>query len=655
MNKKNRARLTVEALEARNLLTAYYGLTWPNPGHLTLSFAPDGTGVDGYQSALSRTLGSQLSTRTWQMAVLQAMQTWAVNTNINIGVVADGGQALGTPGPAQGDTRFGDIRVAAEPMGLAAPLATTAPYNPMAGTRSGDMVFNSSQAFNLGGQGAYDLFTVALHEAGHDFGLPDQTTDPTCVMYSQYLGPRTGLSASDVALIQSLYGAPTPDQYQGTTGNGTFSTAAPMKLPDVAGDLTTPNQAEFFQFQVPSHANRTVTVKVQTSGLSLLTPRLSIYNANQQLIATSSVADPLSGDVAITLSNVKRGTVLYFKVQGARGDVFGMGGYRLKVDSGPVSEKQIAAIDGVLDGTNIQYVNFNHATATLSTANPLDQPVYQINPLFDYAAYARLNDAGDVNFYSVVTPATAPQALLFTVTAGQNSSLNPELTVYDASGNPVNAQILTNDAHSYVVQVLNPTANAAYYVAVSTDDFATTTSTLRGTYLLGVNYTNTPIVLETLVDDTLSATNTVDVYTLQSTEVQLYHFVMSVDTGGVATGVSVQLQITDQNNNTLLTLNCQDGETLSADLALNQGLYTARFVGLGLNGTLIPLTNYQLLGISLTDPLDPIAVDPTTISSTPTTPTPPPPPPATPDPSTLTVLAPTSNPLTPPPLTSTTT
>ena len=44
-----------------------------------------------------------------------AFQTWAVQTNLNIGLVADGGQPLGTNGAVQGDARFGDIRVAAAP------------------------------------------------------------------------------------------------------------------------------------------------------------------------------------------------------------------------------------------------------------------------------------------------------------------------------------------------------------------------------------------------------------------------------------------------------------------------------------------------------------------------------------------------------------
>src|SRR5439155_12044596 len=169
---------------------------------------------------------------------------------------------------------------------------------------------------------------------------------------------------------------------------------------------------------------------------------------------------------------------------------------------------------------------------------------YQTNASFNYAISAKLNDASDIDFFSVVTPASGTNAVVFTVTAAVGSKLNPQVSVYDANGTPIDAQILTNDASSFVVQILNPGASTKYFVSVSDDAFAVA-GTRSGAYVLGVNYTNTPIVLETLVDDTLSATNTVDVVSMQSTEVQLFHFVLSVDTGGLAPDVAVRMQIFD--------------------------------------------------------------------------------------------------------------
>jgi hypothetical protein len=58
-----RRALTLELLEPRQLLAA---TTWPAPGRLTLSFAPDGTKLGRYQSDLFSTLGSRGDAADWQ-------------------------------------------------------------------------------------------------------------------------------------------------------------------------------------------------------------------------------------------------------------------------------------------------------------------------------------------------------------------------------------------------------------------------------------------------------------------------------------------------------------------------------------------------------------------------------------------------------------
>src|SRR6266850_336748 len=96
--------LRVERLEDRDV-PAVFGVPWLDGSNLTLSFAPDGTPTMGGSSTLSQTL-SALGDNAAKLQILRAFQTWAEQANVNIGVVADGGQSFDTNGAIQGDTRF---------------------------------------------------------------------------------------------------------------------------------------------------------------------------------------------------------------------------------------------------------------------------------------------------------------------------------------------------------------------------------------------------------------------------------------------------------------------------------------------------------------------------------------------------------------------
>jgi len=74
-------RPTLERLEDRDLL-ATWGMAWPNPQHATVSFVPDGTAIGSAQSNLFQTLNSQAPNSVWETTILQAIKTWAANTNI---------------------------------------------------------------------------------------------------------------------------------------------------------------------------------------------------------------------------------------------------------------------------------------------------------------------------------------------------------------------------------------------------------------------------------------------------------------------------------------------------------------------------------------------------------------------------------------------
>jgi hypothetical protein len=371
-----RTRLAVRPLEPRDVpSTVALGDGWSDAANLTLSFAPDGTligeppagivDVNTTAAALTGTLGlgglnSLLSPLTgslngltgsltsgpdsrsnthmafgqltgWQREVLRAFQTWAVATNLNIGLAADAGSTFGSAGAFQGDSRFGDIRIGGTQLDRSA-LANAMIVSPSNGTWSGDVLFNTAIGWSTsGGWDKYDLFTVALHEAGHVFGL-EHSDDPLSVMSESYWGARSGLSASDLATVRSYYGgARRADAFDLAGANDTQAAASLVTVGGnftLTGDRTTSSDTDWYAFNVS--AAGTLTVKLKTSGISLFTGRLSVLDAAGRVVGTATATDPTRGDLTINLTTAAAGRY-FLKVDSAAADAFGIGRYQLSV------------------------------------------------------------------------------------------------------------------------------------------------------------------------------------------------------------------------------------------------------------------------------------------------------------------------------------
>jgi hypothetical protein len=95
-------------------------------------------------------------------------------------------------------------------------------------------------------------------------------------------------------------------------------------------------------------------------------------------------------------------------------------------------------------------------------------------------------------------------------------------------------------------------------------------------------------------------------------ESQLMQFVLSADAAGAPAVAAVQMTVTDSTGKVVFALTASAGDTVSGPaLFLTPGAYTDRFSLLGATGGGVPPVAFSLLGEGISDPIGPVAVDPT--------------------------------------------
>ncbi|CAN5911860.1 hypothetical protein BH23PLA1_BH23PLA1_21650 [soil metagenome] len=318
-------RASLEGLEERLLLYSTLGGQWVFGERITYSFAPDETDVGGQLSNLHQTMADQGITEVaWKNAFRRAAATWQSVAGINLVEVPDDGTNLGAPGHQQGDPRFGDIRIFGvpdEPHVLAGAFLPP-PIN--GGTIAGDIIFNTDQPWMI--NGTFDIMTVALHEFGHSLGL-DHSTESNAAMHHKYESIKKSLHIDDIDGIRLIYGARQHDDLDAWFSNNSVTTAsnltgqvdsnAQLSVPNL--DITTLSDRDWIYVQAPANAVGTMTITVQSTGLSSLSPRVDVYNAWWHYAGTAiapNAANTYGASASISFSGVPAGTGVYLRVAG---------------------------------------------------------------------------------------------------------------------------------------------------------------------------------------------------------------------------------------------------------------------------------------------------------------------------------------------------
>jgi hypothetical protein len=345
------------------------GYQWANP-NVSVSFMPDGTLIAGtYPSNLFAVYNAAYPQATWQRQVAIALQSWADVSNLNFHFVSDDGSSQGTPGLAQGDPRFGDIRIGGYNMGSG---ILGLGWNPGNTTTDGDVELSTTAPLLIGSMP--DLASVVMHEAGHGIGFDHSLATPAVMeggLWATYPGPY----ADDIAGVQAMYGVRKPDAYQGATGNGTLATASPLALSagsvNITANISRMGQVEYFKLTAPRTSDGTLTVVMDASTISLLDPKVSVLDASGTLLGTAS-ASTYQGTATVKLTGLVAGQTYYVQAAGATTDVFGMGAYKLWAQFGPVplpsvSINNVALLNGTSGTTGFKFT----VTVSAASINPV--------------------------------------------------------------------------------------------------------------------------------------------------------------------------------------------------------------------------------------------------------------------------------------------
>jgi hypothetical protein len=413
---------------------------------------PDGTLISSsYPSNLFAVYNAAYPQATWQREIARALQVWANVSNLNFHFVADDGSPQGTAGLAQGDPRFGDIRIGGYNYGAGGILGEG--WNPIPTTTGGDFDFNTYSTLAIGYMP--DLASVAMHEAGHGIGFNHSSVDPA-VMEGGLWGTYPGPYPDDIAGVQAMYGARKPDAYDAVASNDTQATATALTLSyggiSTNADITTMADVDYYKVIAPSGTDGTLIVSVDARNLSLFDPQVSVYDSSGTLLATASAAT--YGDVAtVNLTGLVAGQTYYLRAAGATTDAFGMGAYKLTAQFGGFTPPPAPTI-----GPDRFEPNDTAATATnFGTVSSVSQ------------TGLTLNTASDVDYYTFTAAAKGTYTVSITPTQGSGtlglSVLNAQQTVL-ASGQSqtgVTLSVSLASGQQYYVKVLSPTGSLLVY------------------------------------------------------------------------------------------------------------------------------------------------------------------------------------------------
>tara|TARA_R110002049_G_scaffold285698_1_gene466763 strand:- start:179018 stop:181009 length:1992 start_codon:yes stop_codon:yes gene_type:complete len=598
LRRKHTTSIDLETLEDRRMLAAF-GNSWPDARDLSISFPSDGVEVGTYENDIESTLDQVAQRQQWQELALRAYQTWAINADVNVGLRNDYDVKFGTPGLTTNDPRFGEFRIGAFPQeGL---LASSVPFQPIAGTYSGDLLLNSNEQFKYhdwsGGVGPdpatlteneRDLFSLLLHEAGNTLGIADNQLEWS-VMFGQYAGPKGSLAAEDVAEIQALYGARS-DPYE-LVDNGQIQTATMLTTPvgfdplvaviRSRGSLVNGTDVDTYKV-TPVAGQDSVTIRLRAAGVSLLMSKLQVIDESGQILAETSAQSVFDNDNQIQIDGLQSHNSLYVRVAAAdAADVYAVGDYVLEVDYRPPAIQATDIAPGDYDsGAESLFANFDlldtEVNANDSVASAQELAFNSFGESRTYELESSVSSASDLDYWKITAPDTVEGRLVVQVAGVGADQPDVRIDVVDATGVSLGTAGKLHADGTFTLEVAQPTAGQEYFIRVSVDPSSTVGV---GNYVAVAEFQASSAQMNHLISDTVSESAD-DFIRWTASETKLFRFDLNAD--GTAPDQAVRLTIYDAHTKEIeMIAVARSGITRSALAWLQQGEYILQFTAIG--------------------------------------------------------------------------
>ena len=218
----------------------------------------------------------------------------------------------------------------------------------------------------------------------------------------------------------------------------------------VYGDVGQSHDIDFYELRIPDNYSGTATIEVRTTGMSLLAPRLRVYNSDEQLIAQGEAFVP--NGARCRRSDLSTWRKAVFVGRGCHGrDVFAIGGYSLIATFDSLNIIPQATVDEIAGGGPFRFLEMEDIRKILDDDE--DDPFHDDDHTDDdvangnrlkttpgfiegtrYDVIASIVDVTDVDFYDLKSPAALEgqptrDVMTIHVESLDASGLIPELIV----------------------------------------------------------------------------------------------------------------------------------------------------------------------------------------------------------------------------------